>query len=118
MEHPGTSVAIGRDVAHLIEIDDIDGVVGDMGDVQPAKLAVDGGMIEAALTTMLGKLDVALESERHGSAGADPVLRPGVQRIVDRQLELELALVVDVEEGKTIGDRKESRGLGCRIAIL
>jgi hypothetical protein len=62
---PGDSgQAIDRvDVAKLIEIDDVEGVVRRVGDEQPPKLAVDCGVIEAAIPAMLGKLDVALETE-------------------------------------------------------
>ena len=43
------------------------------------------------------------------AASSELVLRPSVERVVDRQLELELALVVHVEERETVGDREEPR---------
>jgi hypothetical protein len=46
------------------------------------------------------------------------VLRPGVEGVVDRQFELKLALVIDAEEGKAVGDREQARRFGCRAAIL
>ena len=78
-------------------------------DVQPPEVAVDGGVIEAALSAVFGKRDEAVETAWHRSAGADLLLRPGVQSVVHRQFELELALIVDAEEGKTVGDRDEAR---------
>ena len=99
-ERPGDACqALDRvDVARLVEIDDIEGVVRGVGDVHPPESAMDRGVIEAALPAMLRKLEVALKSKRHPrSAGADLVLCPGVERVVHGQLELELALVVDAE---------------------
>ena len=52
------------------------------------------------------------------SCGADLVLGPGVERIVDGEFELELALVVEPEQGKTVGDRRKATRLWRRIAIF
>jgi len=46
-------------------IENVDGVVRRVGDIHPAELAMDGGVIEAALPAMLGKLDEALEAKPH-----------------------------------------------------
>jgi hypothetical protein len=35
-----------------------------------------------------------------------------MERFVDRQFELELALVIDAENGEAVGDRKQASGLG------
>ena len=42
------------------------------------------------------------------SAGHDPVLSPRVQGVIHRQLELELALIVEVEESEAVRDRLET----------
>jgi hypothetical protein len=53
-------------------------------------------------------------SEVGGSARArcHLVLRPGIEGVIDRELEFELALVVEVEERKPVRDREEARDCG------
>ena len=53
------------EVPQLVEVDDIDRIVGRVGDVQPSTAAVNGGMVEAALTAMLREIDIPLEPKCH-----------------------------------------------------
>src|SRR5256884_9023135 len=51
-------------------------------------------------------------------AGArDLVLAPGIERVVDRQRQLELAVVTEVEQVEAFGDREQAARLRCRVAI-
>ena len=45
---------------------------------------------------------------RLASAGRDLMFCPGVQGVVDRELELELALVVDLEQREAVGDGEQA----------
>src|SRR5436309_1705552 len=45
---------------------------------------------------------------RTGSAGADLAFRPGVQGVIDRELQLELALIVDVEQREAVSNREQA----------
>ena len=49
---------------------------------------------------------------------ADLVLAPGVERVVDGQRELELAVVAEVEQVEAFGDREQSARLRRRVAIV
>src|SRR6266545_3110759 len=52
-------------------------------------------------------------------AGAcDLVLAPGVERVVDRQRQLELAVVTEVQEVEAFGDREQPARLRRRVAIV
>src|SRR6266536_5291128 len=52
-------------------------------------------------------------------AGAcDLVLAPGVEGVVDRQRQLELAVVTEVQQVEAFGDREQAARLRCRIAIV
>src|SRR5438128_4816440 len=52
-------------------------------------------------------------------AGAcDLVLAPGVERVVDRQRQLELAVVAEVEQVEPFGDREQAARLRGRVAIV
>src|SRR3989442_742678 len=54
-----------------------------------------------------------------GLAGAgDLVLAPGVERVVDRQRELELAVVAEVEQVEALGDREQAARLRRRVAFV
>src|SRR5438094_5743436 len=46
------------------------------------------------------------------------VLAPGVERVVDRQRQLELAVVTEVQEVEALGDRKQAARLRRRVAIV
>src|SRR5437762_13582975 len=46
------------------------------------------------------------------------VLAPGVERVVDRQRQLELAVVTEVQEVEALGDREQAMRLRRRIAIV
>src|SRR2546426_4439384 len=46
------------------------------------------------------------------------VLAPSVERVVDRQRQLELAVVTEVEQVEAFGDREQAARLRCRIAIV
>src|SRR5438034_9144042 len=46
------------------------------------------------------------------------VLAPGVERVVDRQRQLELAVVTEVQEVEAFGDREQAARLRCRVAIV
>src|SRR5439155_2642773 len=46
---------------------------------------------------------------RTGSAGADLAFRPGVQGVIHRELQLELALIVDVEQREAVSNREQAR---------
>src|SRR6266581_7676432 len=46
------------------------------------------------------------------------VLAPGVERVVDRQRQLELAVVTEVQQVEAFGDREQSARLRCRVAIV
>src|SRR5437667_9068801 len=45
------------------------------------------------------------------------VLAPGVERVVDRQRQLELAVVTQVQEVEALGDREQPARLRRRVAI-
>src|SRR6266545_4405330 len=52
-------------------------------------------------------------------AGAcDLVFAPGVERVVDRQRQLELAVVAEVEQMEAFCDREQAARLRCRVAIV
>src|SRR5215211_8192817 len=52
-------------------------------------------------------------------AGArDLVLAPGVERVVDRQRQLELAVVPEVQEVEAFGDREQAARLRGRVAVV
>src|SRR6266496_2623608 len=52
-------------------------------------------------------------------AGAcDLVLAPGVEGVVDRQRQLELAVVAEVEQVEALGDREQAARLRRRVAIV
>src|SRR5438093_5637416 len=52
-------------------------------------------------------------------AGAcDLVVAPGVERVVDRQRQLELAVVTEIEQVEAFGDREQPARLECRVAIV
>src|SRR6266567_9560234 len=52
-------------------------------------------------------------------AGAcDLVFAPGVERVVDRQRELELAVVTEVQEVEAFGDREQAPRLRGRVAVV
>ena len=78
--------------------------------------AVDGGVVEAARASMGRELAVALEAQR--SARAHLALGPGVERVVDRQLERELLLVGHAEVHEAAGDRLEAARLGRDVGVL
>ena len=59
-----------------------------------------------------------VDAVARGSRLGDPRLGPGVERVIDRQLEFELALVVDIEEGEPVGDRLEAGRLGRGVGVL
>src|SRR2546423_15347299 len=46
------------------------------------------------------------------------VFAPGVERVVDRQRQLELAVVTEVEQVEAFGDREQAARLRCRVAIV
>src|SRR5438105_6950059 len=46
------------------------------------------------------------------------VFAPGVERVVDRQRQLELALVTEVQEVEAFGDGEQAARLRCRVAIV
>src|SRR5438094_7669332 len=46
------------------------------------------------------------------------VLAPGVERVVDRQRQLELAVVTEVQEVEALGDREQAARLRGRVAIV
>src|SRR6266498_5938800 len=46
------------------------------------------------------------------------VLAPGVERVVDRQRQLELAVVTEVQEVEALGDREQAARLRRRISIV
>src|SRR5438094_3891930 len=46
------------------------------------------------------------------------VLAPGVERVVDRQRQLELAVVTEVQEVEALGDREQAARLWGRVAIV
>ena len=77
-----------------------------------------GGTRSADLPDKGRQLRSLTSTRCEDSSGADLALRPGVQGVIDRQLELELALVIDAEEGKAVGDRAKARGLWRRVAVL
>src|SRR5438128_8055357 len=43
---------------------------------------------------------------------------PGVERVVDRQRQLELAVVAEVEQVEAFGEREQAARLRCRVAIV
>src|SRR6266513_3489504 len=52
-------------------------------------------------------------------AGAcDLVLAPDIERVVDRQRQLELAVVTEVEQVEAFGDREQPARLRRRVAIV
>src|SRR5213592_956712 len=52
-------------------------------------------------------------------AGArDLVLAPGIERVVDRQRQLELAVVAELEQVEPFGDREQPARLRGRVAIV
>src|SRR5439155_25143180 len=52
-------------------------------------------------------------------AGAcDLVLAPGVERVVDRQRQLELAVVTEVEQVEAFGDCEQAARLRRRVGIV
>src|SRR5205809_1674925 len=52
-------------------------------------------------------------------AGArDLVLAPGIERVVDRQRQLELAMVTEVQEVEAFGDREQAARLRRCVAIV
>src|SRR5947207_4785440 len=46
------------------------------------------------------------------------VFAPGVERVVDRQRQLELTVVTEVEQVEAFGDREQAAGLRRRVAIV
>src|SRR6266536_4276356 len=46
------------------------------------------------------------------------VFAPGVERVVDRQRQLELAVVAEVQEVEAFGDREQAARLRCLVAIV
>ena len=62
---PATPVkpTIDSMISRAIEVDDVEGVIRGVSHVQPPQAAVDGGVIESAVASMLGEVDVALEGE-------------------------------------------------------
>src|SRR6266545_6350399 len=48
----------------------------------------------------------------------DLVFAPGIERVVDRQGQLELAVVTEVQEVEAFGDREQAARLRCRVAIV
>src|SRR6266581_3360388 len=52
------------------------------------------------------------------ASAADLVLAPSVERVVDRQRELELAVVTEVQQVETFGDREQAARLRRRVAIV
>src|SRR5438034_11422833 len=52
------------------------------------------------------------------AGAADLVLAPGVERVVDRQRQLELAVVTEVEQVEAFGDREQAARLRGRVAIV
>src|SRR6266702_8852683 len=46
------------------------------------------------------------------------VFAPGVERVVDRQRQLELAVVTEVQEVEALGDREQAARLRRRVAIV
>src|SRR6266498_4101072 len=46
------------------------------------------------------------------------VFAPGIERVVDRQRQLELAVVTEVEQVEAFGDREQAARLRCRVAIV
>src|SRR5207247_6411901 len=52
------------------------------------------------------------------AAACDLVLAPGVEGVVDRQRQLELAVVTEVQQVEAFGDREQAARLRSRIAIV
>jgi hypothetical protein len=52
------------------------------------------------------------------AAGSDLALRPRVEGVIHGQFEFELALVIEAEKRKAVGDRQEAGGLWCRVVVL
>src|SRR6266852_2433323 len=52
------------------------------------------------------------------ASAADLVLAPSVERVVDRQRELELAVVTEVQQVEPFGDREQAARLRRRVAIV
>src|SRR5439155_10050173 len=46
------------------------------------------------------------------------VFAPGVKRVVDRQRQLELAVVTEVEQVEPFGDREQAARLRCGVAVV
>src|SRR6266496_4478954 len=46
------------------------------------------------------------------------VFAPGIERVVDRQRQLELAVVTEVEQVEAFGDREQAARLRCRVAVV
>src|SRR2546428_788345 len=69
----------GADVLLRLDVDDVDGVVRGVGDVDAPGGFVHGGVIEAAALRMRGQVDEAEMLERHVSA-RPRARRPGVRR--------------------------------------
>jgi hypothetical protein len=65
-------------------------------------------VIETAVTRVSGEVDLALQCEAHRSGAAHLVLGLGVHGVVDRQLQFELTLIVQLEQRETIGDRQQT----------
>src|SRR5204863_3776568 len=52
------------------------------------------------------------------AAACHLVFAPGVERVVDRQRQLELAVVTEVQPVEAFGDREQAARLRCRVAIV
>src|SRR5947209_17398884 len=52
------------------------------------------------------------------AGAADLVLAPSVKRVVDRQRQLELAVVTEVQQVEPFGDREQAARLRRRVAIV
>src|SRR6266516_6310129 len=52
------------------------------------------------------------------ACACDLVLAPGIERVVDRQRQLELAVVTEVEQVEAFGDREQAARLRGRVAIV
>src|SRR5438105_10084645 len=52
------------------------------------------------------------------AGAADLVLAPGVERVVDRQGQFELAVVTEVQEVEAFGDREQAARLRGRVAVV
>ena len=55
-------------VPRRVEIDDVERVIRGVGDVEPAGLAVESGVVEAARSCVRWELDVPLQAQGHPAA--------------------------------------------------